>query len=58
MADVDMPDASSSGPVKGKVPTKVLKAGGTDSVTDGKKRFEVKKVPGPHKYFTLRRNKR
>ena len=44
MADVDMPDAGPSVPAKTKAPgTKVAKSGG-DTGTDGKKRFEVKKV--------------
>lgn len=42
MADVDMPDAGPSAPVKNKAPGgKIGK--GADAGTDGKKRFEVKK---------------
>ena len=45
MADVDMPDAESSVPSKAKVPSKSSKSGGAvDVSSDGKKRFEVKKV--------------
>ena len=39
-----MPDAAAPGPSKGKATTKSAKAGGADASTDGKKRFEVKKV--------------
>ena len=45
MADVDMPDAGPSASSKLKPSgVKTAKAGGTDTGTDGKKRFEVKKV--------------
>ena len=44
MADIDMPDAGPSAPAKTKAPTKAARAGGTDVTTEGKKRFEVKKV--------------
>lgn len=45
MADVDMADASPPAPSKVKPVTKVVKAGGSADVgSDGKKRFEVKKV--------------
>ena len=50
MADVDMPDASSTVSAKAKGPGlgKVSKAGApADSSGDGKKRFEVKKVSMP-----------
>ena len=44
MADVDMPDAASTGP-KAKAPMRGAKAGaGIENGADGKKRFEVKKV--------------
>ena len=39
-----MPDAGTPGPSKGKATVKSAKAGGADASTDGKKRFEVKKV--------------
>ena len=40
-----MPDAESSLPSKPKIPSKSLKSGGAvDASSDGKKRFEVKKV--------------
>lgn len=48
MADIDMPDASSSASAKPKAsgPTKALKsaAAADNNGSDGKKRFEVKKV--------------
>ena len=45
MADVEMTDAGlSSAPSKGKVAGKSAKITVPDSVADGKKRFEVKKV--------------
>ena len=47
MADVEMPDASPSGPSKAKpsATAKVAKAGPSgDTSSDNKKRFEVKKV--------------
>lgn len=45
MADVDMPDVGASGPSKSKAPVKSSKAGtAVDVGSDGKKRFEVKKV--------------
>ena len=45
MADVDMPDAESSVPSKAKMPVKSSKSGGAvEASSDGKKRFEVKKV--------------
>ena len=47
MADIDMPDAGSSASAKPKAPglTKALKsAAAADNGSDGKKRFEVKKV--------------
>jgi hypothetical protein len=43
MADVEMPDAGPSGAAKTKEPAAKSKAGG-EVATDGKKRFEVKKV--------------
>ena len=47
MADVDMPDAGPSAPVKTpKSSMKASKAGTAEGVADGKKRFEVKKVIG------------
>lgn len=52
MADVDMPDAESSVPFKAKILSKPSKSGGAvDVSSDGKKRFEVKKVQyrGPFK---------
>ncbi len=40
-----MPDAGSAAPGKGKAAAKTSKAGGSaDTGSDGKKRFEVKKV--------------
>ena len=52
MADVDMPDVGTSGPSKSKAPVKSSKAGSAvETGSDGKKRFEVKKVystPGKH----------
>jgi hypothetical protein len=45
MAEVDMPDAESSAPLKAKPLAKSTKSGGAvESSLDGKKRFEVKKV--------------
>ncbi|KAI9877924.1 MAG: hypothetical protein M1830_002441 [Pleopsidium flavum] len=45
MADVEMPDAGSALPGKGKAAAKTSKAVGSgDTGSDGKKRFEVKKV--------------
>ena len=45
MADVDMPDAGPSTPVKAsKTSLKSSKAGASEGIVDGKKRFEVKKV--------------
>ena len=45
MADIDMPDAESSAPSKAKPLAKTSKSGGAvESSSDGKKRFEVKKV--------------
>lgn len=46
MVDVDMPDAGPSAPVKpiSKGAPKISKAGASEGVVDGKKRFEVKKV--------------
>ena len=44
MADVDMPDAGPAAPAKTKANTKVAKGGAADTATDGRKRFEVKKV--------------
>lgn len=45
MADVDMTDVGASGPSKSKAPVKSSKAGTVvDTGSDGKKRFEVKKV--------------
>ena len=43
MADVDMPDAGPSAPAKAKGTIKTAKSG-ADIGSDGKKRFEVKKV--------------
>ena len=45
MADIDMTDASPPGPSKAKALAKGAKAGGSaETGSDGKKRFEVKKV--------------
>ena len=45
MADVEMPDAGTAAPSKGKAIARTSKAGGaTDAGADSKKRFEVKKV--------------
>lgn len=44
MADVDMPDAGSTAAGKSKVPVKASKLGAAEGATEGKKRFEVKKV--------------
>lgn len=44
MADVDMPDAGPAAPAKTKANTKTVKGGAADTATDGRKRFEVKKV--------------
>lgn len=45
MADVDMTDVGASGPSKSKAPVKPSKGGNAvDMWSDGKKRFEVKKV--------------
>ena len=45
MADIDMADAAPAAPSKAKVLAKGAKAGGSaDAGSDGKKRFEVKKV--------------
>ena len=45
MADIDMTDASPPAPSKGKALAKGAKAGGSaEAGSDGKKRFEVKKV--------------
>lgn len=45
MADVDMLDVGTSGPSKSKAPVKSSKAGSAvETGSDGKKRFEVKKV--------------
>lgn len=45
MADVDMTDVGTSAPAKSKISgIKSSKAGGADTASDGKKRFEVKKV--------------
>ena len=46
MADVDMPDAGPSAPAKPKGAVKSAKSG-VDTGSDGKKRFEVKKVISP-----------
>ena len=46
MADVDMPDAGPSVPAKSKSVVKSAKAG-ADTGSEGKKRFEVKKVVPP-----------
>ena len=46
MADVDMPDAGPSAPAKSKGIIKSAKSG-ADVGSDGKKRFEVKKVIPP-----------
>ena len=44
MADVDMPDVDQAASSKLKTLTKTSKAGPAESASDGKKRFEVKKV--------------
>ena len=45
MADVDMADAAPAAPAKTKASAKGAKAGGSAELgSDGKKRFEVKKV--------------
>ena len=44
MADVDMPDVDSAAPSKAKGAVKTSKSGPSESASDGKKRFEVKKV--------------
>lgn len=47
MADVEMPDAGTAPPNKGKAVARTAKASGSaDAGADGKKRFEVKKVWG------------
>ena len=43
MADVDMPDAGPSATSKSKAPVKSSKAGGPDTGSENRKRFEVKK---------------
>jgi hypothetical protein len=48
MADVDMPDAGPAVPAKSKANTKLAKGGAADTATDGRKRFEVKKVGRNH----------
>ena len=59
MADVDMPDAGTSGPSKAKAPVKASKAGNAaDPGSDGKKRFEVKKVQSPWAISTPKAGKR
>ena len=51
MADVDMTDASPPAPSKTKALAKGAKTGGSaDASSDGKKRFEVKKV-GPSRLW-------
>ena len=45
MADIDMADAAPTAPTKTKASAKGAKAGGSAELgSDGKKRFEVKKV--------------
>lgn len=45
MADIDMADAAPAAPAKAKASAKSAKAGGlAEAGSDGKKRFEVKKV--------------
>ena len=45
MTDVDMTDAAAEpGPSKGKAPVKAARTAGADAGSEGKKRFEVKKV--------------
>ena len=46
MADVDMPDAGPSAPAKATASGNKVKPGAGETGTDGRKRFEVKKV-GP-----------
>ena len=57
MADIDMADAAPPAPAKSKALAKSVKAGGSaDISSDGKKRFEVKKVHltrAPNCYVTL-----
>ena len=48
MADVDMTDAGIAAPNKAKMVVKSAKSGAPDASTDGKKRFEVKKVGNAH----------
>jgi len=49
MADVDMPDAGPSALAKSKVTgARAARSGAADAGSDGKKRFEVKKVWIPH----------
>jgi hypothetical protein len=44
MADIDMPDAEVGTSSKAKAPAKASKSGPSEATSDGKKRFEVKKV--------------
>lgn len=44
MADIDMPDAEIATSSKPKAPPKASKSGPSESASDGKKRFEVKKA--------------
>jgi hypothetical protein len=44
MADIDMPDAEHATSSKTKALTKASKSGPSESASDGKKRFEVKKA--------------
>jgi uncharacterized protein (UPF0548 family) len=44
MADIDMPDAEVGTSSKAKAPAKASKSGTSEAASDGKKRFEVKKV--------------
>ena len=45
MADVDMPDVGPSTSAPTKAPIKSSKSGAAEGGADGRKRFEVKKVP-------------
>jgi hypothetical protein len=44
MADIDMPDAEIATSSKPKTSAKAFKSGPSESTSDGKKRFEVKKA--------------
>lgn len=44
MADIDMPDVELATSSKSKAPVRAEKSGPSESASDGKKRFEVKKA--------------